>query len=92
MSWITAKVNAPSGEWGGNRSTTSNLVSVPFDAAVEAGQTIEVDGERFIVDAAVNTANRDEELVLTITEEKPDGRKRKPQKGRDGDKAGEENP
>ena len=74
MAWVKVTVKTDKGEWVAQQSSTaSNAVfSVPFDAALNSGDSFTVGGKAFTVINSVDFAQRGETLLVEAKESKND--------------------
>lgn len=74
MAWVKVTVKTDNGEWVAQQSSTaSNAVfSVPFDAALNSGDSFTADGKAFTVINSVDLAQRGETLLVEAKESKND--------------------
>lgn len=88
MAWVKVTVKTDNGEWVAQQSSTaSNAVfSVPFDAALNSGDSFTVGGKAFIVINSVDLAQRGETLLVEAKESENGKQK----KGRTRDYSGEQ--
>jgi SPP1 family predicted phage head-tail adaptor len=77
MAWVKVTVKTDNGEWVAQQSSTaSNAVfSVPFDAALNGGDSFTVDGKAFTVINSVDLAQRGETLLVEAKESNDGKRK-----------------
>ena len=69
MSWSAVKVKSGKRQWMGLRNSSTGVVSVPFESAIEKGDDITCDGRRFEVLTSTDFAQRGEQLHLTVEAE-----------------------
>ena len=70
MAWVKVTVKTDNGEWVAQQSSTASnpVLSVPFDAALNSGDSFTVDGKAFIVINSVDLAQRGETLLVEAKE------------------------
>ena len=76
MAWSKVTVKAENGEWVAQQSSTASnpVFSVPYDAALNSGDSFTVDGKAFTVINSVDFAQRGETLLVEAKESKNDKR------------------
>jgi hypothetical protein len=74
MAWVKVTVKTDNGEWVAQQSSTSSnpVFSVPFDAALNSGDSFTISGKAFTVINSVDLAQRGETLLVEAKESKND--------------------
>lgn len=74
MAWVKVTVKTDSGEWVAQQSSTASnpVFSVPFNAALNGGDSFSVSGKTFTVINTVDLAQRGETLLVEAKESKND--------------------